>query len=97
MNEIEADERLIESVEGLHELAMNDELLAWGPRQVQPRHSPCRFDTTPLDEQYREGIPTGELILRASCSRNGWVLNLNVTPDIFPVRVRTQSNIRAIR
>lgn len=83
-------ERVIDSVEGLRDLAMNDELIAWGRNRSRPRHSPCRFDTTPLDERWREGLPTGELVLRASCSRNGWVLNLPVTPEIFPVEVRTR-------
>lgn len=83
-------ERVIDSVEGLHGLAMNDELIAWGQTRAKPRHRPCHLDTTPLDERWRHGIPTGELVLRASCSRNGWVLNLPVTPEIFPVVVRTR-------
>lgn len=84
-------ERLMWSIPELRDLEMNDELLSWGPAELAPKYSPCLFDTTPLDQRRdADGIPTGDYVLRASYAGNGWCLNLDITPQTFPVRVRTR-------
>lgn len=73
-------------------LLFNDELVSWSGGAGRPEFPPVFVDPSIVDEQYVNGVLTGEQVLVASnpdqeLGPDGFV-ELVITADLFPLKVR---------